>query len=158
VRLGALRRDQRGTAVVEFALVAPLLFLLVFGILDFGRALNYYNQMTQLSGQGARAAAVSNNPDGSAATGLSIQSQLATQYANGGLQNGVKVCISNGTTGATSAGSEPSPGQAVRVQTTYKFNFLPLIGAAVGGGSINLTATQSERQEIKATYSLGCSP
>ena len=35
-RLGS----ERGTAVVEFALVGPLLFLLVLGILDFGRALN----------------------------------------------------------------------------------------------------------------------
>jgi Flp pilus assembly protein TadG len=158
VRPHAFRRDQRGTAVVEFALVAPILFLLVFGILDFGRALNYYNQLTQLAGQGARAAAVSNNPDGSAATGTSIQKMLATQYANGGLQNGIKVCISNGTTGSGTAGNEPTPGQAVQVQTTYKFNFLPLIGAAVGGGSITLTATQSERQELQATYSLGCYP
>lgn len=157
VRLRALRHDQRGTAVVEFALVAPILFLLVFGILDFGRALNYYNQLTQLSGQGARAAVVSNNPDGSAASGLSIQNMLATQFATGGLQNGIKVCISNGTTGSASPGNEPTPGQAVKVQTTYTFNFLPLIGAAVGGGSVVLTATQSERQEIKATYSLGCS-
>ena len=155
VRLAALRRDQRGTAVVEFALVAPILFLLVFGILDFGRALNYYNQLTQLAGQGARAAAVSNNPDGSAASGTSIQNMLATQYATGGLQNGIKVCITNGS---VSGGGVPTPGQAVKVQTTYTFNFLPLIGAAVGGGSIALTATQSERQEVAGTYSLGCSP
>lgn len=155
--LRALRRDQRGTAVVEFALVAPILFLLVFGILDFGRALNYYNQLTQLSGQGARAAAVSNNPDGTAASGLSIQNMLATQYASGGLQNGVKVCISNGTTGSASAGNEPTPGQAVKVTSTYTFNFVPLISAAVGRGTITLTATQSERQEVEASYSLGCS-
>src|SRR5690349_9141530 len=83
VRLRALRRDQCGTAVVEFALVAPILFLLVFGILDFGRALNYYNQMTQLAGQGARAAAVDNNPDGTGpASGKSIQNQLVNSYAN----------------------------------------------------------------------------
>ena len=63
-RFRALRRDQRGTALVEFALIAPLLFLLLFGIIDFGRALDYYNQVTQLAGQGARAAAVNRNPDG----------------------------------------------------------------------------------------------
>jgi Flp pilus assembly protein TadG len=154
--LRALRCDQRGTAVVEFALVAPILFLLVFGILDFGRALNYYNQMTQLAGQGARAAAVDNNPDGTGpASGTSIQSQLVNSYADGGLQNGLKVCITNGS---VAGGGVPTPGQAVKVQTTYTFNFLPLIGAAIGGGSITLTATQSERQELTATYSLGCSP
>jgi Flp pilus assembly protein TadG len=147
----ALRRDQRGTAVVEFALVAPILFLLVFGILDFGRALNYYNQLTQLAGQGARAAAVNQNPDGTGpASGTSIQTQLATTYATGGLNNGIRVCI-NGS-------SAPTQGQPVTVQATYQFNFLPLISAAVGGASITLTATQSERQEATATYATGCSP
>src|SRR6478736_8649423 len=63
---GARRRarSERGTAVVEFALVAPLLFLIVFGVIEFGRVLNAYNQLTQLAGQGARAAAVNRNPDG----------------------------------------------------------------------------------------------
>ena len=56
--VGCRLRSERGTAVVEFALVGPILFLLVLGILDFGRALNYYNTLTQLAGQGARAAAV----------------------------------------------------------------------------------------------------
>src|SRR5262249_25698707 len=60
-RFGVLRRDEGGTALVEFALIAPLLFLLIFGIIDFGRALNYYNELTQLAGQGARAAAVNRN-------------------------------------------------------------------------------------------------
>jgi Flp pilus assembly protein TadG len=150
-RLRAFRRDQRGTAVVEFALVAPILFLLVFGILDFGRALNYYNQMTQLAGQGARAAIVNNNPDGTGpASGTSIQSQLVNNYANGGLQNGLKVCITNP--------SPPAAGQPVTLQATYKFSFLPLIGAVVGSPTITLTATQSERQEANPTYSVGCAP
>lgn len=144
-------RDQRGTAVVEFALIAPILFLLVFGILDFGRALNYYNQLTQLAGQGARAAIVNNNPDGTGpASGKSIQDQLVNNYATGGIKNGVQVCITNG--------SAPAAGQPVTVQATYKFTFLPLIGAAVGSPTITLTATQSERQEATPTYSVGCSP
>jgi Flp pilus assembly protein TadG len=52
---------ERGTALVEFALIAPILFLFLFGIIEFGRALNYYNDLTQLAGQGARAAIVSRN-------------------------------------------------------------------------------------------------
>src|SRR5438105_2786343 len=65
--LNRLRREERGTAVVEFALVVTPILLIVFGILDFGRALNYYNDMTQLAGQAARAAAVNTNVDGSTA-------------------------------------------------------------------------------------------
>jgi Flp pilus assembly protein TadG len=149
-----LSRDQRGTAVVEFALVAPILFLLVFGILDFGRALNYYNQLTQLAGQGARAAAVSGNPNGvGAASGSSIQSQLVNTYATGGIQNGIKVCITS-----PNGNNPPAAGQPVTVQATYKFTFLPLIGAALGSPTITLSATQSERQEATATYSPGCAP
>ena len=64
---------------MEFALIAPLLFLLLFGIIDFGRALDYYNQVTQLAGQGARAAAVNRNPDGSPITSR----HLASVWAEG---------------------------------------------------------------------------
>src|SRR5690242_281830 len=76
-RLGS----ERGTAVVEFALIAPLLFLLVGGIIDFARALNYYNDLTQLAGQGARAAIVASNPDGTGPnTATSVQCQLVKTY------------------------------------------------------------------------------
>ena len=58
-QIGAHRRNREdGTAVVEFALIVPLLLLIVFGILDFGRALNYLNDSTQLARAGARWAVV----------------------------------------------------------------------------------------------------
>jgi TadE-like protein len=147
-----LARSERGTAVVEFALVAPLLFLLVFGILDFGRALNYYNQLTQLSGQGARAAAVNRCPSGGT-IGVdcsSIQDELRTKYATGGIKSGVDVCITNA--------SPPGAGDPVTVHASYDFTLIPLIGDVVGSPTIPLSATQSERQEATATYSVGCSP
>jgi Flp pilus assembly protein TadG len=148
-RLRAFRREQKGTAVVEFALVAPLLFLLLFGILDFGRALNYYNQETQLAGLGARAAAVDRNPDGvNQASGTSIQSQLVNTYAKGELNGKMTACISmpNGA----------GVGKPVTVQTHYSFHFLPLISAALGGATtLDISASQTERQEATPTYSTG---
>lgn len=150
--LRALRRDERGQALVEFALVAPVLLLLVLGILDFGRALNYYNQESQLVGQGARAAAVNCNPDGTCGstqvTGASIQTQLAENYASGELNKKTSVCISlpNGS----------NVGQPVKVTASYQFKFLPLIGAAVGSPSITITASQTERQETTGTYAAQC--
>jgi Flp pilus assembly protein TadG len=56
-----LRRRDRGAAVVEFALVLPLLVLLVFGIAEFGRA---YSIQTTLSGaarDGVRVMALQND-------------------------------------------------------------------------------------------------
>ncbi len=51
------RRD-RGAAAVEFVLVLPVLLLLVFGIVDFGRMLNAQIVVTEAAREGARAAAL----------------------------------------------------------------------------------------------------
>ena len=50
------KRERRGVAVVEFAIVAPLMFLLVFGIIEFGRALMVQQVLTNASREGARRA------------------------------------------------------------------------------------------------------
>lgn len=49
------RRD-RGAAVVEFALVVPILFLIVWGILSFSRAYQRMNALTASLREGARVA------------------------------------------------------------------------------------------------------
>jgi Flp pilus assembly protein TadG len=63
------RRDsgEAGVAVVEFALVAPLLLILVFGIIDLGRAYSTLNQLAASAREGARYAAVLPNPVSSSA-------------------------------------------------------------------------------------------
>jgi hypothetical protein len=55
--------DSRGTALVEMALVLPLLLLLLFGMIDFGKAFNEWIDETHLANEGARLAAVSYCPD-----------------------------------------------------------------------------------------------
>lgn len=53
------RRHQAGLAAVEFALVAALiLFPLLFGIMEFGRVLFYWNAATEATRLGARMAVV----------------------------------------------------------------------------------------------------
>jgi Flp pilus assembly protein TadG len=51
-RSGRLRR--RGATVVEFAIVAPLLFLLIFAALEFGRVVMVQQIITNASREGAR--------------------------------------------------------------------------------------------------------
>ena len=145
-RLGMLARNERGTALVEFALVLPILLAITIAIADFGLALNYYNQLSQLAGQGARAAAVNCNPDGTCpVSGTSIQTQVAETYAKGGLNKKVSACIL----------STAAIGQPVTLTVTYQFHpigFLPFLGSA----TLPITVTQSERQEVTPTYSTGC--
>lgn len=50
-----LRRDD-GQDLVEFALIAPLFFLLLFGILEFGLVIWHYNTVSIAAREGARAA------------------------------------------------------------------------------------------------------
>lgn len=158
---GSLRlaRSERGTAVVEFALIAPLLFLLVFGIIEFGRILNTYNELTQIAGQGARAAAVNRNPDGTtiaAASGTvkdvpcggqtySIQCQLSNYYAKNDALSNVSVCI-------PTSGLPAAVGQPVTVRAKYVYNF---ITGLFGFAHITLTATQTERSEVTPSYTAG---
>jgi Flp pilus assembly protein TadG len=63
-RSGIDRTGERGAAAVEFALVAPLLVLLIFCIIDLGRAFATLNQLAAAARQGARVAAVLPDPDG----------------------------------------------------------------------------------------------
>ena len=53
------RSDKyRGAAAVEFAVVAPVLFLLIFGMIDVGRALMVQNLLTNAARDGARTASL----------------------------------------------------------------------------------------------------
>jgi len=52
------RHDQRGAAAVEFAIIAPVLFMLVFGIIEFGLAWSEKNVFVGAAREGARYAAV----------------------------------------------------------------------------------------------------
>ena len=51
-----MRSSQRSQAIVEFALVAPVLLLLLFGVVDFGRIVYTYVTLNQAVNEGARTA------------------------------------------------------------------------------------------------------
>ena len=52
-------RDEKGQTMAEFAIVLPLLVVLLFGIVQFGILFNNYVTLTDAARAGARAAAVS---------------------------------------------------------------------------------------------------
>jgi len=52
----AKRRGQSSQALIEFALISPVLLLLLFGIVDIGRAVFYYDTLNHAVREGARAA------------------------------------------------------------------------------------------------------
>ena len=52
------RRSERGAAAVEFALVVPILLMLVCGIVDFGLAINRYAMVNSAAREGVREASL----------------------------------------------------------------------------------------------------
>ena len=102
--LGWIRRakDERGTAVVEMALVLPILLLLALGVGGFGVGLNRKNDATQLANVGARWAAVNANPAGiplgtpsgsCSVSGTTLQDVIRSQADTCGMYNTSTVCI-----------------------------------------------------------------
>ena len=55
-RLKAWFRSQRSQGITEFALIAPVILLMTFGIIDFGRGLYFYITLQQAANEGARVA------------------------------------------------------------------------------------------------------
>jgi Flp pilus assembly protein TadG len=147
----ALLRQQTGAAVVEFAVVLPLLLLIVFGILDFGRAMNYENDATHLANEGARFAVVNSNPGGA----TSLASWIKSQGDTSEMQSDSTVCVSFPTNAAT--GTSMQVGDPVQVTVAVNFAWLPYIGAAVGSASTTMTGKALMRlEQPPSNYSAGC--
>jgi len=58
----AKRRGQSSQALIEFALISPVLLLLLFGTIDIGRAVFYYDTLNHAALEGARAAVQAQTP------------------------------------------------------------------------------------------------
>jgi Flp pilus assembly protein TadG len=76
-------REERGQSLVEFAVVLPVLIVIILGIVYFGKYEDYSNQATQLAETGVRYAAVDNCPTGCSSLASYIVSQASPELANG---------------------------------------------------------------------------
>jgi Flp pilus assembly protein TadG len=122
---------DRGAAAVEFALLLPVLLLLIFGMIDFGRAINAQITLTQAAREGARLAALGQ----STATVVS-RAQTAATSLSPVTVTVISACPVNAGVGVDAV-----------VQTSYSFSFVTPVGsiAAMFGGvsygsSLTLTA------------------
>jgi Flp pilus assembly protein TadG len=132
-RQAATHRRDRGATAVEFALLLPVLLLLLFGIIDFGRALNAQITLTQAAREGARLAALGQtnvvSRTQAAATGLSPVTVTVT----------------------SSCPVNAGPGVDAVVNTSYTFSFVTPVGgfaAMFGGASYGSALTLSAKGEM----------
>ncbi|CAJ0808969.1 TadE/TadG family type IV pilus assembly protein [Ralstonia flaminis] len=131
-RTAQLTRKMRGAAGVEFALVFPILLLVVFGIVEFGAAWYDKAVITNASREAARAGVVFGNP---VPTSTKIQS-VATNYC----QNKLVTfgAAANCTVGSVTACT--ATGNPLTVTVSYTFTGLVLGKLAPFTGSLALNA------------------
>ena len=121
-------RDERGQTMVEFALVVPILCIVLFGIFQFGALYNDYVTVTDATRVGARKAAVSRHevsPEGVAET-------AARNSASGLTPAKLKIKV-------TATGWEH--GDAVTVEATYPYS-INLLGVVVKTGTLKSQTTE----------------
>ena len=137
-------RSEDGQAAVEFALVVPLLCLVIIAILHFGKVMNYWLDLNHVASEGARKAAV-NTFTSDAEYDTWIRSRLETgELRTGGTSSipapaAVNLCLPEGG----------DVGDPVTVQVSAGYS-LPFIGA-----TITLRGSATMRLEQPAEFSGG---
>ncbi len=80
-RPGMRRRQRRGAAVVEMAVVMPLLITLLFGIMEFGHRFMVYQTLIQAAREGCRVAVLQGSTD------ADIRARVGSYMTAAGLPN-----------------------------------------------------------------------
>jgi Flp pilus assembly protein TadG len=144
VRPRALERDE-AQSLVEFALIVPMLLMLIFGIIDFGMGLRAYISIAAATREGARYASVG-NPAGTFSEGGTGECNGATSTSAVGkvcetisglnlanVQNvNVQVCDTASPPVCSAAtSSNMLPGRSVRVTADYRYYYFTPVKALV---------------------------
>jgi Flp pilus assembly protein TadG len=123
---------EEGSAIVEFAMLSMCFLTILFGLLDFGRALYTYNYVSYAARDGARYAIVRGSACNSFATdcptktdGTGVSSYLKTVTIPPAI-NPTNLAVTatwpGGNPGCT--GAVNSPGCVVKVNVKYTFSFI----------------------------------
>ena len=121
------RQCERGSELIEFAFVSILLFTLVFGIMEFGRAIWIYGTVAHLAREGARFAMVRGAESGQTASAADIETYVQGRAA------GMTALVVT-----TAWDPDNDPGSVVQVQVDRPFDpIVPLVPL----GPITLSST-----------------
>jgi Flp pilus assembly protein TadG len=70
------KTSERGAVAVEFALLAPVLVMLLLGVMEFGRAYNAQVTLSSAAREGVRVMAIANNPVAARAAAVNASAAL----------------------------------------------------------------------------------
>ncbi|HYX84010.1 MAG TPA: TadE/TadG family type IV pilus assembly protein [Gaiellales bacterium] len=130
-------RNQQGQAVTEFAVILPVLLLVLLAIYQFGVVFNNYIQVTAAAREGARKAAVSRSA-GSCASVQTMAINAAKSAAPGLDQSKIGVTVS-----ATCTNNQYAAGSDTKVTVTYPYS-VSILGKVVASGNLSSSTTMRE--------------
>jgi hypothetical protein len=147
--------SESGQSAVEFALVFPLVLVILLGFVDLGFVFNFWNDEQHLASTGARMAVVNRLPDG-VPSGTTLQDYIKSQADSKTLREGgsaqipdpLEVCIDF-------PDDSRLPGHPVKVTVRTTYSFFP----GVELSNVNLTGVSTMRLEATpdtATFPSGC--
>jgi Flp pilus assembly protein TadG len=130
------RRNRRGAAVVEFAVVSPVFFLLVFGMIEYGRMVMVQQLLTNAAREGARVGVL----DSSTASEVRAAVKSYLTAANVNLTDD-KIAITPAN--PSSAGY----GQPVTVTVSVPFSQVSWLPSPMFLGGTTMSASSAMRRE-----------
>jgi hypothetical protein len=141
---------QRSQALIEFALVSPVLLLLMFGVVDVGRAVFYYDTLNHAAREGARTAVRASNQ---LPTDADVLSTVTSQMVGAPVTAPCPQGPVTASTPPANAGwvyiTEPNP--PVTVETAPPPNAPGGENAAAAAGSCSAVNPASGNQQLQVT-------
>lgn len=149
-RAAARWSGETGAELIEFALVLPLLLLVILGIIDFGFLFQRYEVITNAAREGARVAVLPGYEDADVVARVD-------QYLTAGGLTGVHDPPVIGHPPPVAVGSYCAAVTSVTVTYPHTYSFVGGIASYFGGGALaarnSLRATAEMRNEVPA---VGC--
>jgi hypothetical protein len=162
------RPSEAGQATIEFALILPVMLLLILAMLDFGKAFNYWIDETHLANEAVRSAVVNQLPDGTASdpncgATQTIECQIRYQANTNELSGGgssissplaITFCLPGGT---------GDVGDPLRAKAQATFRWLGFLTGSYGipgltAKTITVTATMRLESRYDGTNPYSASP
>jgi Flp pilus assembly protein TadG len=140
-------RCEDGQAIVELAFVLPLVLLFLFGIIDFGLALNTQNSDTNLANLAARQVSVMGSATSANCNGTpqSTLQAWATCMAPATGTSSPTVCVAD-IAGASNSNTYTT-GDPIKVVVKSNFSWLKLITDKVAGLQSTISGSATMRME-----------
>jgi Flp pilus assembly protein TadG len=136
--------DEQGAVLIEFAMVLPVLLLIVVGIMDFGLLFRQQQVVINAAREGARMAALVGY------TEADVQSRVQAYLTAGGVT--ATPATTRVATRVTPASGSPFNAWEIRVDVPYTISMLSPIAGLFGGsfGTVTLRGSAVMRVEVAA--------